>query len=152
MRYYLELNLNQITEGEKKRATVRNAAPPRKCKKNPYINYIRFAEPAPCLRFGFLAFLFPVAFPAPGFFFFVTTGVVVSVGVGSAPLKRTRPSLSVSVIMGLAAGRNLYSFEYLEERKRVVTFHPSITINSWTNLEAWMTFGFFFAASRLLSI
>ena len=96
---------------------VRIAAPLRKRNKTPYINYIRFAAPAPCLRFGFPAFLFPVAFPARGFFFFVTTGVVVSVGVGSAPLKRTRPSLSVSVIMGLAAGRNLYSFEYLGEKK-----------------------------------
>jgi len=121
-------------------------------KKKPYIVYIRFAEPAPCLGLGFLAFLFPVALPAPGFFFFITTGVVVSVGVGSALLKRTRPSLSVSVIMGLAAGQNLYTFEYLGESKRVVTFHPNITVNSWTNLEAWMNFGFFFAASRPLRI
>lgn len=34
--------------------------------------------------------------------------------VGAAPRTRFRPSLSVSVIIGLAAGRNLNSFEYLQ--------------------------------------
>jgi hypothetical protein len=34
--------------------------------------------------------------------------------VGAAPRTRFRPSLSVSVIIGLAVGRNLNSFEYLQ--------------------------------------
>ena len=43
---------------------------------------------------------------------FVGVGVGVS-GGGVAPLRRIRPSLSVSVMMGLAAGRYLCSLEYL---------------------------------------
>ncbi len=70
-------------------------------------------SPHGCL---FAAFFFPFArffvFPPP-FFFFTTGGVGVAVG-GIAPRRRMRPSLSVSVMIGLAAGLYLCSFEYLQ--------------------------------------
>ena len=79
----------------------------------PKKNYIFFLFTG--LRFVALDFLFPLTLPTFGFLFFLPAdGVVVGrAGSGSAPLNRVRPSLRVSVITGLAAGRNWYSLEYL---------------------------------------
>lgn len=54
-----------------------------------------------------------LVFPFPLPFFFTTGGVDVAVGA-IAPRRRIRPSFSVSVIIGLAAGLYLCSFEYLQ--------------------------------------
>lgn len=64
-------------------------------------------------------FTFPFPFPLPFTFAFAVGRAVGDAArssarkVGSAPRMRVRPSFSCSVIIGLAAGRNLYSFEYL---------------------------------------
>jgi hypothetical protein len=50
--------------------------------------------------------------------------------VGYAPLTLVRPSFSISVIMGLAAGLNLCSFEYLLPREQII-IHVTVL---WTNL------------------
>lgn len=69
------------------------------------------------LRAAFLPF--PLAFfPFPVFFvpllgLAVGVGIAVAVVVGAAPRTRSRPSFKVSVMIGLAAGRYLNSFEYL---------------------------------------
>ena len=64
-------------------------------------------------------FAFPFAFAIvfdfllPAFAVGRGVGVSVATYTGWAPRIRVRPSFSVSVMMGLAAGRNLCSFEYL---------------------------------------
>ena len=61
----------------------------------------------------FLTFAFVFDFLLPAFAVGRGVGVSVATYTGCAPRIRVRPSFSVSVMMGLAAGRNLCSFEYL---------------------------------------
>ena len=69
--------------------------------------------------------------------------------VGAAPRNRVRPSFSLSVIIGLAAGLYLKSFEYLLQP---VTMHPYVfspsvltsartQAGAQTYLLAWTTVG-----------
>ena len=61
----------------------------------------------------FFAFVFDFDFLLPAFAVGRGVGVSVATYTGWAPRIRVRPSFSVSVMIGLAAGRNLCSFEYL---------------------------------------
>lgn len=71
--------------------------------------YFRFNGPSFFAFFtGFLAFLFVFVWRFTG----VATGALEE--VAPAPKSLIRPSFRVWVIMGLAAGRYLCSFEYLD--------------------------------------
>lgn len=59
------------------------------------------------------------------FFAAVLVGVGKVVGGGVAPRSLVRPPLRVSVITGLAAGRNLCSLEYLRERAGQTELDPN---------------------------
>jgi len=82
----------------------------------------------PCLGFLFPPASFSSSFPRP-----IGGGTVV--GSGNAPRSRMRPSFSVSVIIGLAAGLNLNSLEYLS----YMVVKRSRLTKLVNYLAAWMT-------------